>query len=38
MIEQTDIRHPKQRFTTTDVEGFDVLAELALDMHILWQR
>jgi starch phosphorylase len=38
MMEQTDISHPKQRLTTTDVEGFEVLAELALDMRSSWNH
>ncbi|CAG9932075.1 protein of unknown function [Candidatus Nitrotoga arctica] len=50
MSEQTRIIHPKELLLSTDIEGFDSLAELALDMrsswnavpledaHILWQR
>ena len=29
MSEQAGIHHPKQRLITTDLEGFDSLAELA---------
>lgn len=38
MSEQTPISHPKQRLITTDVEGYDVLAELALDMRSSWNH
>jgi starch phosphorylase len=38
MSEQTSISHPKQRLITTDVEGFDALAELALDMRSSWNH
>lgn len=38
MIEQIDIRHPKQRYMSADVEGFDLLAELALDLHSSWNH
>jgi len=38
MSEQTRISHPKQRLLTTDVEGFDSLAELALDMRSSWNH
>lgn len=38
MSEQTLIKHPKQRYISTDVEGFDVLAELALDMRSSWNH
>lgn len=29
MSEQTWVSHPKERLLSTDVEGFDLLAELA---------
>ncbi|KAF0190801.1 MAG: hypothetical protein FD165_2359 [Gammaproteobacteria bacterium] len=32
MNEQTQISHPKQHFFSADIDGFDSLAELALDM------
>ena len=38
MNEQKGIHHPKQRHTTRDVEGFDSLAELALDMRSSWNH
>ena len=38
MSEQADIHHPKQRLISTDVEGFDSLAELALDMRSTWNH
>jgi len=38
MSEQTPISHPKQRLMATDVEGFDALSELALDMHSAWNH
>lgn len=38
MSEPVDIRHPKQRPIPTDVEGFDSLAELALDMRSSWNH
>jgi len=38
MHEQKGIHHPKQRHTTRDVEGFDSLAELALDMRSSWNH
>jgi starch phosphorylase len=36
MSETTQISHPKQRFMSREVEGFDTLAELALDMRSSW--
>ncbi len=36
MSEPTQISHPKQRFMAREVEGFDALAELALDMRSSW--
>ena len=38
MSEQTRISHPKQRLLPADVEGFDFLAELALDMRSSWNH
>ena len=38
MSEQTRISHPKERLLSTDVEGFDSLAELALDMRSSWNH
>ncbi|HEX8012296.1 MAG TPA: alpha-glucan family phosphorylase [Casimicrobiaceae bacterium] len=38
MSEQARIGHSKQRFSTTDVAGFDSLAELALDMRSSWNH
>ncbi|MGK2952371.1 MAG: alpha-glucan family phosphorylase, partial [Thiobacillus sp.] len=38
MSEQTRISHPKQRYLSTDVEGFDSLSELALDMRSSWNH
>jgi len=38
MSEQVHISHPKQRFMSTDVEGFGALAELALDMRSTWNH
>ncbi len=38
MSEQTRISHPKERPLATDVEGFDSLAELALDMRSSWNH
>lgn len=38
MSEHTHISHPKQRYISTDVEGFDALAELALDMRSSWNH
>lgn len=37
MIEQTPV-HPKQRLLTQDVEGYEDLAELALDMRSSWNH
>ena len=34
MSEQSRGSHPKQRLFSRDVEGFDSLAELALDMRV----
>jgi len=38
MSEQTHISHPKQPYISTDVEGFDALSELALDMRSSWNH
>ena len=38
MSEQAVISHPKQRRISSDVEGFDTLAELALDMRSSWNH
>jgi len=36
MSEQTRVVHPKEPLLSTDVEGFDSLSELALDMRSSW--
>ena len=38
MSEQTRVSHPKERLRSADVEGFDPLAELALDMRSSWNH
>ena len=38
MSEPTSIGHPKELLLPTDVEGFDSLAELALDMRSAWNH
>lgn len=38
MSEQAGISHPKQRSISADLEGFDSLAELALDMRSSWNH
>jgi glycogen phosphorylase len=38
MSEPAGILHPKQRLISTDLEGFDSLAELALDMRSSWNH
>ena len=38
MSEQTRVRHPKEPLLSTDVEGFDSLAELALNMRSSWNH
>ena len=38
MSEQTRLSHPKEPPLCTDVEGFDSLAELALDMRSSWNH
>ena len=38
MSEQTRVSHPKELLLLADVEGFDSLAELALDMRSSWDH
>jgi starch phosphorylase len=38
MSEQTPINHPKQPLLFTDIDGFDTLSELALDMLWSWNH
>ena len=38
MSEQPRISHPKERLLCADVEGFDSLSELALDMRSSWNH
>ncbi len=38
MSEQTRVSHPKESLLSTDVEGFDSLSELALDMRSSWNH
>ena len=38
MSEPTRVSRPKERLLSTDVEGFDSLAELALDMRSSWNH
>jgi len=38
MSEQTRVSHPKELLLPADVEGFDSLAELALDMRSSWDH
>ena len=38
MSKQTRVRHPIYTFLPTEVEGFDSLAELALDMRWSWNH
>ena len=38
MSEHTRISHAKERLESADVEGFDSLAELALDMRSSWNH
>ena len=38
MSEQKRNLHPKEQLLCSDVEGFDSLAELALDMRSLWNH
>jgi starch phosphorylase len=38
MSEQARVSHPKQRLLSKDVEGFDSLSELALDLRSAWNH
>jgi glycogen phosphorylase len=38
MNSETDVSHPLYGLLHTDVEGFDALAELALDMRSAWNH
>jgi starch phosphorylase len=38
MSEQTRTIHPKEHLLSTDIEGFDSLSELALDMRSAWNH
>jgi glycogen phosphorylase len=38
MSEPTRVGHPKENLLSTDVEGFDSLSELALDMRSSWNH
>src|ERR1700681_4885210 len=38
MSEQTRVTHPIYRLLPTEIEGFDSLAELALDMRWSWNH
>jgi len=38
MSEQTRISHPKEPPLSMDVEGFDSLTELALDLRLSWNH
>ena len=38
MSEQTPVSHAKERLFSPDVEGFDSLSELALDMRSSWNH
>jgi glycogen phosphorylase len=38
MSSQTRISHPIYNLLPTEIEGFDSLAELALDMHWSWNH
>ena len=38
MSENTRIGHPKEHLLPTDEEGFDSLAELALDLRSSWNH
>ena len=38
MSEQARTIHPKERILCTNVEGFDSLSELALDMRSSWNH
>jgi starch phosphorylase len=38
MKKKTQVHHPKEPVIPTDVEGFDALSELALDLHSSWNH
>jgi hypothetical protein len=38
MSDQTRVSHPIYNLPPTEIEGFDSLAELALDMHWSWNH
>ncbi len=38
MSSPTPLSHPKQRINSADVEGFDSLSELALDLRSSWNH
>jgi glycogen phosphorylase len=38
MTQQERILHPKERLLSADIEGFDALSELALDMSSTWNH
>src|SRR5512141_2018949 len=38
MSEQARIGHPKELLSSADIEGWDALAELALDMRSSWNH
>ena len=38
MSSQTRVSHPIHNLLPTEIEGFDSLAELALDMHWSWNH
>ncbi len=38
MIKQTRVSHPSYNLLTTEIEVFDSLAELALEMHWSWEH
>jgi len=38
MSEQTRVGHPNELLSSADTEGFDSLAELALDMRSSWNH
>ena len=38
MNRKNRVGHPKEQLLATDIDGFDALAELALDMHSSWNH
>ncbi len=38
MSEQARAGHPKERLLPSDIEGYDALAELALDLRSAWNH